>query len=189
MHVRIVGRGIVGVLITPCRKERAMPRIDPPSRSASLPSWWKPASIIAVGGLLAFTIWTVPYWGEFWSHVSQFPSLWQIPTNHRIIISLLIKVASPLLIMGIIGMIVWIYYLMNPSQDDGVTDTPSREHVLYGALTEQRIYRGTASSLPEQNHRNRMDHCQRNHSRSQEQCRGVMILSLLCLSRCHCQRR
>ena len=127
-----------------------MPRIDPPSRCASLPSWWKPASIMAVGGLLAFTIWTVPYWGEFWSHVSQFPSLWQIPTNHRIIISLLLKVASPLLIMGIIGMMVWLYYLMNPSQDDGVTDTASREHVLHGALTEQRIRRGTAPSLPEQ---------------------------------------
>ncbi len=122
-----------------------MPRIDPPSCAASLPWWWKPAALIAVAGVLAFAIWTVPNWGEFWSNVGQFPGLWQIPTNRRIIIDLVIKVASPLLIMGIVGVMVWMYFLLKPSQDDGVTDeNVSREHVLQEALTEQRIPRATS---------------------------------------------
>ncbi len=92
-------------LIVVFRKERAMPDIDPLFRSALLLRWRKPVLVIVAVGILAFILWTLPNWREFWSHVSQFPSLWQIPTNRRIIIYLTIKIASPFLLMGITGMI------------------------------------------------------------------------------------
>src|SRR5947208_190882 len=99
-----------------------MPGSDPLFGSVLPPRWRKPASVIIMVGFLAFILWTRPNWGEFWSNVSQFPSLWQIPTNRRIIIYLVIKVASPILIMGIMGVIVWVYYLIKSELSEEVTD-------------------------------------------------------------------
>jgi hypothetical protein len=104
---------------------------------------------MAAGGLLAFAIWTLPNWSEFWSHVWQFPILWQIPTNRRIIISLSIKEASPLLIMGIIEIIVWLSSLLKPSQPEALTQPVRREQGLH-EHSIGRIPHGASASMPGQ---------------------------------------
>ncbi len=130
-----------------------MPGIDPYSGSPTLPpSWWKPASIIVGGGLLVFVIWTLPNWDMFWSHVSQFPSLWQLPTNRRIIIYLTIKIVSPLLIMAIIGIVVWINFLIQSSQrEEGLaTIHPEKAHSYSDTVAATKRDRNTSPSLREQ---------------------------------------
>jgi hypothetical protein len=127
-----------------------MPGIDRHSRSAFPHSWRMPATRIAAIGILAFVIWTLPNWGEFWNNVSQFPGLWQIPTNRRIIIDLIIKVASPLLIMGTMGIMVWMYSLIHSSQDEEGTDTLSFEKLQQGTIAKKEVYHGTSPSTLEQ---------------------------------------
>lgn len=109
-----------------------MPGIDPFHHSAAS-RWLKPALVIGLVGILAFIVWTLPNWGEFWNNISQFPALWQIPANRRTIIYLTIKVASPLLIMGILGSTVWLYFLIDFSQSEDAKDIihpePMQQHV------------------------------------------------------------
>lgn len=123
---------------------------DPFSRFGLPPRWRKPASIIGMVGILAFVTWTLPNWGEFWGNVLQFPSLWQIPANRRIIIYLLIKVTSPLLIMGITAIVVWIYDLIKLSQGKEATDTVRSEHMQSGAPAETGVQHSTSSLTLEQ---------------------------------------
>jgi hypothetical protein len=131
-------------------KGTAMSSIDIPSRFAFLPSWRKPVSVIVMVGVVAFAIWTLPNWWEFWSNVGQFPRLWQIPTNRKIIIYLLIKIVSPLLIMGILGISVWIYDLMKPSPDEEGTNTVRSKQMQRGEVAEKMGYRSTSPSMREQ---------------------------------------
>jgi hypothetical protein len=90
-------------------------------RTASV--WLKRKSTLAVaaGGLIALFVWTIPNWGTFWQHVFQFPLLWQNPANRQGIISLVIKILSPLLIMGMMTILLWIFSLvrmeMQPPED------------------------------------------------------------------------
>jgi hypothetical protein len=91
---------------------------DRVSHTHRLPSWWKPVSIIGAGGLLALFVWTLPNWGTFWSIVSQFSALWSVPENRLALIALIIKVFAPLPLMAMVGLIVWIAALMQPSQED-----------------------------------------------------------------------
>ncbi len=121
-----------------------MAGIDLPSRFAFLPSWRKPALIIAVVGILTFVLWTLPNWGEFWRNVSHFPSLWQIPTNRKIIVYLTIKVASPLLIMGIVEIILWLYSLMESPQGEEKVDLMSSEQIPGRKSVEKKIAPRTA---------------------------------------------
>ncbi len=88
--------------------------------------WWRRRStlIVAAGGLLAFVFWTIPNWGTFWEHVTQFPVLWQIPSNRRIIIYLSIKIISPLLIMGIVALLVWMYALVITDSEAAYQEKP-----------------------------------------------------------------
>ncbi|HEU5381889.1 MAG TPA: helix-turn-helix domain-containing protein [Ktedonobacteraceae bacterium] len=123
---------------------------DPFSRFGLPLRWRKPASIIGLVGILAFVIWTLPNWGEFWGNVLQFPSLWQIPANRRIIIYLIIKVASPLLVMGIAAIVVWIYDLIKLSQENEATDTVRSEHMQRGTRAGMGTQRSTSFSMPEQ---------------------------------------
>jgi hypothetical protein len=95
-----------------------MPGSHPSSRSMLPLRWQKPALFIIGAGIGAFVIWTLPNWGEFWSNVAQFPTLWQVPANRRIIIYLSIKVASPLLIMGILAITMWLYFLIESLQEE-----------------------------------------------------------------------
>jgi hypothetical protein len=127
-----------------------MPGIDPLSHLALLLRRRKPVLVIVTVGILAFIIWTLPNWKEFWDNLPQFPILWQIPENRRIIIYLTIKITSPLLLIGITGIIVWLYYLIQSSQGEEGTDDAQPEQVQHGALAEKMIYRSTSSSTLEQ---------------------------------------
>ena len=55
-----------------------------------------PSLVVGAVFLLALLFLTVPNWGEFSRNVSQFPALWQVSSNRREIIFLVIRVCSPL---------------------------------------------------------------------------------------------
>src|SRR5437763_4275734 len=69
-----------------------------------------PSLLVGVVFLLALLFLTVPNWGEFSRSVSQFPTLWQISSNRREIIFLVIRVCSPLLLAAIAGACCWLWY-------------------------------------------------------------------------------
>src|SRR5579885_293103 len=108
---------------------------------AALSRWSKPALVIGLVGILAFVLWTLPNWREFWNNVSQFPALWQIPANRRTILYLTIKVASPLLIMGIVGIVVWLYCpvpdIINTTTRRGIGSNGHETEELYARVQTQ----------------------------------------------------
>src|SRR5579875_3598866 len=108
-----------------------MSGIDPSSRPRYLLWWRKSALVIVIVGICAFMIWHLPNWGEFWSHVAQFPLLWQIPTNRRTIIYLTIKVISPLLIMDILALTMWLYSLIESLPYEETREPVRAERVQY----------------------------------------------------------
>src|SRR5438045_767787 len=69
-----------------------------------------PSLLVGVVFLLALLFLTVPNWGEFSRSVSQFPTLWQVSSNRREIIFLVIRVCSPLLLAAIAGACCWLWY-------------------------------------------------------------------------------
>jgi hypothetical protein len=71
-----------------------------------------PSLVVAAVFLLALLFLTVPNWGEFSRSVSQFPALWQIESNRRAIVFLVIRVASPLLLAAIAAACCWLWYTM-----------------------------------------------------------------------------
>src|SRR5579885_25026 len=117
---------------------------------AALSRWRKPALVIGLVGILAFVLWTLPNWTEFWNNVSQFPALWQIPANRRTILYLTIKVASPLLIMGILGIVVWLYFLIEIPQSEDAQDVIGSEPMQQRAAAPKRRDRDLPASLPAQ---------------------------------------
>lgn len=88
------------------------------SHAASI--WVKRKSTLAVagGGLLALLLWTIPNWRTFWQYVFQFPVLWQTPANRQSMVALVIKVISPLLIMGMITILLWIFSLVRMEMEE-----------------------------------------------------------------------
>jgi hypothetical protein len=69
-----------------------------------------PSLVIGAVFLLALLFLTVPNWGEFSRNVSKFPTLWQVSSNRREIIFLVIRVCSPLLLAVIAGACCWLWY-------------------------------------------------------------------------------
>src|SRR6266516_502768 len=69
-----------------------------------------PSLVVGSVFLLALLFLTVPNWGEFSRNVSQFPALWQVSSNRREIIFLVIRVCSPLLLAAIAGACCWLWY-------------------------------------------------------------------------------
>jgi hypothetical protein len=69
-----------------------------------------PSLVVGTVFLLALLLLTVPNWGEFARNISQFPVLWQVSSNRREIIFLLIRVCSPLLLAAIAGACCWVWY-------------------------------------------------------------------------------
>ncbi len=69
-----------------------------------------PSLLVAAVFLLALLFVTVPNWGEFSRTISQFPTLWQISSNRRELIFLVIRVFSPLLLAAIAGACCWLWY-------------------------------------------------------------------------------
>src|SRR5436309_10854364 len=71
-----------------------------------------PSLVVAAVFLLALLFVTVPNWGEFSRIVSQFSALWQVSSNRREIIFLVIRVCSPLLLAAIAGACCWLWYII-----------------------------------------------------------------------------
>src|SRR5438876_906861 len=69
-----------------------------------------PSLVVGAVFLLALLFLTVPNWGEFSRNVLQFPTLWQVSSNRREIIFLVIRVCSPLLLAAIAGACCWLWY-------------------------------------------------------------------------------
>src|SRR5947208_12601511 len=69
-----------------------------------------PSLVVGAVFLLALLFLTVPNLGEFSCSVLQFPSLWQVSSNRREIIFLVIRVCSPLLLAAIAGACCWLWY-------------------------------------------------------------------------------
>jgi hypothetical protein len=69
-----------------------------------------PSLVVGAVFLLALLFLTVPNWSEFSRNVSQFPTLWQVNSNRREIIFLVIRVCSPLLLAAIAGACCWVWY-------------------------------------------------------------------------------
>src|SRR6266566_2554062 len=69
-----------------------------------------PSLVVGAVFLFALLFLTVPNWGEFSRSVSQFPALWQVSSNRREIIFLVIRVCSPLLLAAIAGACCWLGY-------------------------------------------------------------------------------
>src|SRR6266567_1056646 len=69
-----------------------------------------PSLVVGAVFLFALLFLTVPNWGEFSHNVSQFPTLWQVSSNRREIIFLVIRVCSPLLLAAIAGACCWLWY-------------------------------------------------------------------------------
>jgi hypothetical protein len=89
-------------------------------------TFWLPISLIAAGGLLAFVFWSLPNWRDFTLILSEWSSLWAIPSNRLILVALIIKVLSPLFLMAMIGILIWIWYLVRGISEvtDPVTPIP-----------------------------------------------------------------
>src|SRR2546421_9010921 len=69
-----------------------------------------PSLVVGAVFLLALLLVTVPNWGEFSRIVSQFSALWQVSSNRRGIIFLVIRLRSPLLLAAIAGACCWLWY-------------------------------------------------------------------------------
>jgi len=69
-----------------------------------------PSLVVGAVFLFALLFLTVPNWGEFSHNVSQFPTLWQVSSNRREIIFLVIRVCSPLVLAAIAGACCWLWY-------------------------------------------------------------------------------
>jgi hypothetical protein len=93
---------------------------------------WVPTLVVGVVFVFALLFVTVPNWDEFSRNFSQFPALWQINSNRREIVFLVIRVCSPLLLAGIAAACCWLWYTVKEyrqpvpppssrSQEDSVT--------------------------------------------------------------------
>ncbi len=101
-----------------------------------------PSLVVAAVFLLALLFLTVPNWGEFSRSVFQFPALWQIDSNRRAIVFLVIRVASPLLLAAIAAACCWLWYtimayfrtgtLTEPVQSPGLTQPQASPSLAVG---------------------------------------------------------
>src|SRR5947209_13667945 len=143
------------------QKKRAMPR-DSNQRSRRAHSSFfanrKPPPLIpslVVGAVFLFALLflTVPNWGEFSRSVSQFPALWQISSNRREIIFLVIRVCSPLLLAAIAGACCWLWYTIKAYLRP---ETPTEQVQPRGSMPPSspvRPRRASTSSMPESGQR------------------------------------
>lgn len=73
---------------------------------------WRPALLVGAVFLVALLFVTLPNWAEFSRNVSQFSALWQISSNRRAIIFLVIRICSPLLIATMTAACCWLWYTL-----------------------------------------------------------------------------
>src|SRR5207244_10093681 len=99
-----------------------------------------PSLVIGAVFLLALLFLTVPNWGEFSRNVSQFPVLWQVSSNRREIIFLVIRVCSPLLLAAIAGACYWLWYTIKVylRQETPPEHVQPQEPMLPSSSVQQR---------------------------------------------------
>jgi hypothetical protein len=95
--------------------------------------------------LLALLFLTVPNWGEFSRNVSQFPALWQVNSNRREIIFLVIRVCSPLLLAVIAGACCWLWYTIKEYLRQ---ETPLTRVQLHGTMLPSSPVELKSSTTP-----------------------------------------
>src|SRR5579884_1756601 len=101
------------------KKERAMPHHTDTHTPAKQPlrkrqSLLIPALVIVAGALFAAVVWMLPNWNTFAQNVAHFPTLWQVESNRRAILILVVKVTSPLLVALILAACCWLYATIKP---------------------------------------------------------------------------
>src|SRR5438270_4490251 len=99
-----------------------------------------PSLVVGAVFLLALLFITVPNWGEFSRIVSQFSTLWQVSSNRREIIFLVIRVCSPLLLAAIAGACCWLWYTIKAylRQESAPEPVQSRESMLPTSPVRER---------------------------------------------------
>src|SRR2546423_3948149 len=112
-----------------------------------------PSLVVGAVFLFALLFLTVPNWGEFSRSVSQFPTLWQVSSNRREIIFLVIRVCSPLLLAVIAGACCWLWYTIKAyvRQEPPPEQVQPREPMPPSSLVRQR--RASTSSTQESGQR------------------------------------
>jgi hypothetical protein len=104
-----------------------------------------PSLVIGAVFLLALLFLTVPNWGEFSRNASQFPTLWQVISNRREIIFLVIRVCSPLLLAVIAGACCWLWYTIKAY----LRQETSPAHVqLHGSMLPSTPVEQRSSTTP-----------------------------------------
>src|SRR5207249_10520560 len=100
-----------------------------------------PSLVVGVVFLLALLFLTIPNWGEFSRNVSQFPTLWQVSSNRREIIFLVIRVCSPILLAVIAGACCWLWYTIKAylRQETPSAHVQPQELILPSAPVGRRL--------------------------------------------------
>jgi len=97
-------------------KEQAIMTSDKQAEGAAAKSRQIPLMsilIVFAGMLFALVVWTVPS-VIMLASVGPLPTLWQVESNQRAIIALIIRIGSPLLIGLFLSACIWLWYLVKP---------------------------------------------------------------------------
>ena len=88
-----------------------------------------PVLVIVAGALFAAVVWMLPNWNTFAQNVAHFPTLWQVESNRRAILILVVKVTSPLLVALILAACCWLYATIRPLlSEEGETEESGQAH-------------------------------------------------------------
>ena len=112
-----------------------------------------PSLVVGAVFLLALLFLTVPNWGEFSRSVSQFPTLWQVSSNRREIIFLVIRVCSPLLLATIAGASCWLWYTVKAYLRPETTPEPVQPQGPMLPSSPVRQRKASVSSIQESGQR------------------------------------
>src|SRR5437868_4391159 len=112
-----------------------------------------PSLVVGAVFLLALLFLTIPNWGEFSRIVSQFPTLWQVSSNRREIIFLVIRVCSPLLLATIAGACCWLWYTIKAYLRPKVTSEQIQPRGSMQPSSPVRQRRASTSSMQESGQR------------------------------------
>jgi hypothetical protein len=112
-----------------------------------------PSLVVGTVFLLALLFLTVPNWSEFSRNVSQFPALWQVNSNRREIIFLVIRVCSPLLLAAIAGACCWLWYTIKAYLRQETLPTRVQLHRSMLPSSSVKLRSSTTSSMREMGRR------------------------------------
>jgi hypothetical protein len=117
-------------------------------RALARRAFWIPTGIIVAGGFFAFVFWTLPNATDFSLVFAQFSDLWQIPSNRLPIVAIIVKVLSPLFLMTMIGIVVWIWRIVRGIRAQRPS-TPVREQEVVAGNTDDARPPDPVPPIPE----------------------------------------